>query len=61
MVSKCVKTAASKLFEKRPLNSVIVRTSAVFDATLIHAKNENDEEPDTPVIHARYNHWKHRW
>ena len=27
MVSKCVKTAASKLFEESPLNSVIVRGS----------------------------------
>ena len=34
MVSKCVKTATSKLFEKSSLNSVIVRTSRVFNPTL---------------------------
>ena len=40
MVSKSVKTAASKLFEKSPLNSVIVPTSRVFNPTLIHAENK---------------------
>ena len=40
MVSKCVKTAASKLFQQSPLNSVIVRTSRVFNPTLIPAENK---------------------
>ena len=40
MVIKCVKTAASKLFEKSPLNSVIVHTSRVFNPNLIHAENK---------------------
>ena len=40
MVSKCVKTAASKLFEKNPLNSVIVRTSRVSNQTFIHSENK---------------------
>ena len=40
MINKCVKTAASKLFEKNRLNSVIVRTSRVFNPTLIHVENK---------------------
>ena len=40
MTNKCVKTAASKLFEKNRLNSVIVRTSRVFNPTLIHVENK---------------------
>ena len=40
MINKCVKTAASKLFEKNTLNSVIVRTSRVFNPTLIHVENK---------------------
>ena len=40
MVIKCDKTTASEIFEKSPLNSVIVRTSRVFNPTLIHAENK---------------------
>ena len=40
MVSKCVKTATSKLFEKYSLNSVIMRNSAVFLLPLIHAEHK---------------------
>ena len=40
MINKCVKTAASKLFVKNRLNSVIVRTSRVFNPTLIHVENK---------------------
>ena len=40
MFSKCIKTAASKLFKKSPLNSVILCTSRVFNWALIHAENK---------------------
>ena len=40
MINKCFKTATSKLFEKNTLNSVIVRTSRVFNPTLIHVENK---------------------
>ena len=40
MVSKCVETATSKLLEKNPLNSVIARSSIVFNPTLNHAENK---------------------
>ena len=38
MVSKCVKTPASELFEKNPLNSVIVRTSEFLTQPLFTLK-----------------------
>ena len=40
MFSKCVKTAASKLFEEYPLNLVIVYTSRVFNPTLSCTENK---------------------
>ena len=40
MVSKSVKTAAFKLFNKSPLNLVTMYTSRIFNPTFIHTENK---------------------